>query len=223
MTAVIPARFLFRWAWPVRRIDDLPAATGRLLDLPEQARCFPLVEVDGIAGFADLRLAWNLHGIGLAVHVQGKQQPLKCHPLTPTASDGVTFWLDTRATQTVHRATKYCHQFCLLPGGAGQKKDKPSVTTLPMLRGSEDRLVASAKGSPSPIQIWSEIRADGYTLEAWLPAESLVGFDPEAQPQLGFYCLIRDAELGEQFLTVGRDFPFEHDPSLWQLLELSDA
>jgi hypothetical protein len=60
---------------------------------------------------------------------------------------------------------------------------------------------------------------DGYRLEAWFPADSLVGFDPAAHPRLGFYSLVRDAELGEQFLTVGREFPIEYDPSLWQTLE----
>jgi hypothetical protein len=49
----------------------------------------------------------------------------------------------------------------------------------------------------------------------------LNGFDPEANPLLGFYYFLRDAELGEQFLTVGHEFPFPHDPSLWSTLELS--
>ena len=62
-----------------------------------------------------------------------------------------------------------------------------------------------------------------YLLEAWFPAESLVGYDPDAHRQLGFYVVVRDAELGEQFLTVGREFPFEYDPSLWQMLELCDG
>ncbi len=32
---------------------------------------------------------------------------------------------------------------------------------------------------------------------------------------------MKDAELGEQFLTVGREFPYDHDPSLWSTLELT--
>ena len=61
---------------------------------------------------------------------------------------------------------------------------------------------------------------DGYLLEAWIGAEALSGFEPESNPRLGFYYCLRDAELGEQFLAVGREFPFAHDPSLWATLEL---
>ena len=62
--------------------------------------------------------------------------------------------------------------------------------------------------------------AGGYALDAWLPAESLTGYEPAANPHIGFYYVVRDAELGKQFLAVGRDFPFDHDPSLWSTLEL---
>jgi hypothetical protein len=60
-------------------------------------------------------------------------------------------------------------------------------------------------------------------LEAWLPASVLNGFDPAAQPQLGFYYSVVDAELGLQALSVGDDFPYASDPSLWSVLLLSDA
>ena len=58
------------------------------------------------------------------------------------------------------------------------------------------------------------------SLEAFLPAAVLNGFDPEQNPRLGVYYAVRDAELGEQVLSVGADFPFGEDPSLWSVLEL---
>ena len=57
-------------------------------------------------------------------------------------------------------------------------------------------------------------------LEGFLPAAALNGFDPEQNPRLGFYYAVRDAELGEQVLNVGSDFPYWEDPSLWSVLEL---
>lgn len=221
MTAVIPPRFLFRWAWSVSRRDDLPQENGQRLALEESLRCFSLTEFDGGPGLADLRLAWNTNGLGLAVEVRGKQDVPACQPMTPTGSDHVMLWLDTRSTQTVHRATRYCHQFCFLPTGSGKKRDLPSVTNLSMVRGVEESKVNSAKGTDSPVQVWSELLDDGYRLEAWLPSVALFGFDPDSYRQLGFYLAVRDSELGDQFLTVGREFPFEHDPSLWQVLELA--
>ena len=62
---------------------------------------------------------------------------------------------------------------------------------------------------------------DGYRVELWLDAADLHGFDPEANPRLGFYYLVRDRELGEQFLSVEHDFPFAFDPSVWSTIELS--
>jgi hypothetical protein len=32
---------------------------------------------------------------------------------------------------------------------------------------------------------------------------------------------VRDLELGEQTLSVGADFPFADDPSLWSTLDLA--
>jgi hypothetical protein len=222
MTAVIPARFLFRWSWPVKRCDAIPHNSGRLLNLDELYRCYSLAELDRGPDFAELRLAWNPRGFALSAEVHGKQQALNCSPLAPTASDGVLLWLDTRSTQTVHRATRYCHQFSILPAGSGKTKGQPSVTNLSLVRG-ESNETAVTKGTGSPIRVWSDLRDDGYLLEAWFPAESLIGYDPDNHRQMGFYVVVRDAELGEQYLTVGREFPFDYDPSLWQTLELVDG
>ena len=60
----------------------------------------------------------------------------------------------------------------------------------------------------------------GYILQAFLPADVLTGFDPDQHPRLGIYTVVRDQELGDQYLTVNQDFPFADDPSLWQILEL---
>ena len=48
----------------------------------------------------------------------------------------------------------------------------------------------------------------------------LHGFDPEQNPRLGIYYAVRDTELGEQVLSVGSDFPYAEDPTLWSVLEL---
>jgi hypothetical protein len=221
MTAVIPARFLFRWSWPVRRLDGIPARAGQLLNLSEQYRLTPLSDMDGGPSFADVRIAWNPGGLGVSVEVQGKTAPLECSTVNSAFPDGMTIWLDTRATQNVHRATRYCHQFRCLPAGSGTNKKAPSVTTVPMNRGDGDRTTTAVK-ERSAAQVWSEIRSDGYLLEVWLPAESIVGFDPENHRQLGFYYVVKDREHGEQLLTVNHDFPFEYDPSIWQMLELCD-
>jgi hypothetical protein len=131
-------------------------------------------------------------------------------------------WIDTRNTQSIHRASRYCHYFCFLPSGGGSDGRAPFACQLPVPRAREDAPLTT----PESIRIHSETTRDGYRLEAWLTREQLHGFEPEdlgdsaSNPLLGFYYYARDAELGEQYLTVGREFPFSSDPSLWATLEL---
>lgn len=217
MTAVVPHRFLFRYSFPVRRVARMPKKGRRLLNLPENCELSSLSELDGSRSFAQIRVAWNERGLGVSVDVSGKTQPLECRLAEPTQSDGLQVWVDTRNTQSIHRASRFCHHFCLLPTGTGKKADQPTATQLPIARAREEMTLAK----PKQIGISVEHRSDGYRLEAWFASEILNGFDPEANPLLGFYYALRDAELGEQFLTVGHEFPFSRDPSLWSTLELS--
>jgi hypothetical protein len=70
------------------------------------------------------------------------------------------------------------------------------------------------------LRVRSDVRQKGYRLEAFVPAAALTGFDPAEQPQLGFTYAVVDRELGEQTLTVGSEFPYQSDPSLWSTLDL---
>jgi hypothetical protein len=215
MSHVVSPRFLFRFAWPVDRCDDVPRTTGRLLNLPERYRLSPLAGLDAVTEFAEWRVAWNPAGLAVSVAVQGKRRPTQGDGRTPTQSDGVQLWIDTRCTQSVHRATRFCHHFCLLPGGEGFAVKSPAATRMSIPQAREE-----PPASMDSVRLWSARTDDGYQLEAWLPTESLTGFDPESHARLGVYSLVIDAELGEQPLTVGREFPFETDPSLWQVWEL---
>jgi hypothetical protein len=50
----------------------------------------------------------------------------------------------------------------------------------------------------------------------------LHGFDPDVNRRLGCFYEVRDAERGSAFVTVGREFPYIEDPSIWPTLELRD-
>jgi hypothetical protein len=100
--------------------------------------------------------------------------------------------------------------------GEDTKTLAPQAIELAIARAREERPLADSKD----LIIEAKRHRDGYLLEAWLPAKALVGYDPESNPQLGFYYLLEDAELGRQVLTVGPEFPFDQDPSLWSTLEL---
>jgi len=128
----------------------------------------------------------------------------------------VQVWLDTRNMQSVHRASRFCHHFCLLPVGGGTSGKQPVGVQLAIPRAKEDAPLVNS----SEIRVNSSIVRDGYNLEAWIPAPCLHGFDPEASSRMGFYYRLRDAELLDPSLSVGHEFPFATDPSLWSTLEL---
>lgn len=218
---VLPAAFLFRYALPVPRVD--PAAD--LLEVchpwPEFAPLSGLPRtvdpsLEGSSGYARVAAGWSERGLGFAFEVTGKREPLVYDVMEPWQSDGVTLWLDTRSTGNVHRATRFCHQFCLLPGALAQ--DEPPVIQLPIPRAKEDAPTAE----PEAVEVTVDVRTDGYRIDAWFTPAALHGFDPESSPRLGFYHHVRDAELGDRHTVVGPEFPFSGDPSLWVTLELLD-
>jgi hypothetical protein len=214
---LLPHRFLFRVAHPCRQRRDMPRTDDdRLLDLPAECRVDNFAELDEQRNFADVRLAWNEHGLGFQVEVRGKEQSPQGSADRPRSSDGVTLWLDTRDSRASHRASRYCHQFHFLPMGGGPDRDEPVFAQAKINRALHDAPLCSAGAVPFRASL---IRG-GYLLEAFLPANVLNGFDPEQNSRLGFYYVVRDGELGEQFLSVGPEFPYWEDPSLWSVLHL---
>ncbi len=216
MSDVLPAPFLFHFALPVPRVE-------RDADLLEACHPWPDVAALGRDGKAEERsefgriaVGWNETGLGVAVEVTGKRHPLVYDPLEPWVSDGLSLWIDTRNTRNVHRATRFCHQFCLIPGAVAE--GEPPVVQLPVPRAKEDAPTAG----PGDVSVTIDVRDDGYRLDAWFATASLHGFDPESSPRLGGYYHLKDAELGDRYTVVGPEFPFSGDPSLWVTLELLD-
>lgn len=214
---LIPPRFLVRVCHPCRHMKAIPREDDdRLLDLPETCRIDNFAAPTGPKNFADVRLAWNEFGLGAQVEVRGKEHPPQGSADRVRGSDGVTLWLDTRDARTSHRASRYCHQFHLLPTGGGADGDEPVLGQTKINRALQDAPLCS----PSEVPFRSRTSKSGYVVEVFLPAAVLTGFDPEQNPRLGFYYAVRDAELGEQVLGVGAEFPYWEDPSLWEVLEL---
>lgn len=215
--SVVPHRFLFRAEFSAPRVDGLPRRKGgRILELPESCTLADLGALDEDPPFYTLRAAWNPHGLGFQLDVRGKQRLPKGDVANPTAADGIQLWVDTRSTQNVHRATRFCHAFCFLPGSG--KQDPPVGVQVPVARARED----APRCDPESLLVAADVARDGYRLEAWLPADVLHGFDPDSQPRLGFCFEVRDFELGVHGLTIGGDYPSQSDPSLWSVLRLAD-
>jgi hypothetical protein len=215
---LIPGRFLFRMAYACRYLKKIPADDGdHLLDLPDECRIDNFAAADGKTNYADFRIAWNEFGLAVQAEVRGKAQEPQGHASRVRASDGLTLWIDTRDARASHRASRYCHQFHFLPTGSGPDADEPLMSQTKINRALQDAPLCN----PSEVPFRSHRTKTGYILEAFLPATVLHGFDPEQNRRLGFYYLVRDSELGDQVLSVGAEFPYAEDPSLWSVLELT--
>jgi hypothetical protein len=216
MPPLVPPRFLVRVAHPCKYVKGVPkSGRGDLLDLPAACRIDNFA-ADAAANFADVRFAWNELGIAVQATVTGKDQAPQGDVDRPRHSDGLTVWVDTRSDRTAHRASRYCHQFHFLPAGAGPDKDEPAFVQSKIHRALQDAPLAAA----SAVAFRCGPVKGGYRVEAFLPAAVLNGFDPEEHPRLGVYYAVRDSEKGEQTLSVGSEFPYAEDPSLWQVLDL---
>ena len=114
--SLIPQAFWFRLAIPCLRVDGLPkpGGKGRLLDLPESCRVVPTVELEGKTPWSECRVAWNSTGLALQFEVRGKVGPIQFDPYIPDLSDGVQFWIDTRDTRDIHRASRFCHRYSVI-------------------------------------------------------------------------------------------------------------
>ena len=115
---VVPHRFLFRFSFPVREAGQ-SAGRKPFLDLDKVAPLPDLGGLDAAASFAKLRAGWNEAGLGFRLEVSGKKMPVFADSSDPTETDGLQLWIDTRNTQSIHRATRFCHHFAFwpIPGG----------------------------------------------------------------------------------------------------------
>ncbi len=219
MPPLVPNRFLVRLAHSCPYVKDAPKGGDddeHLLELPESARVQNFAALDERTNFADVRLAWNEFGLAVQVEVTGKQQPAQGDSEKPKSSDGLNLWIDTRDARASHRASRFCHHFLFLPAGGGPDKEEAFATQAKINRAQQDAPIANF----ADVLFRHHRNKGGYRLEAFLPVAVLNGFDPQEHPRLGLYYVVRDQELGDQFLSVNWDFPFADDPSLWDVLEL---
>lgn len=216
MTELLPPGFLFRIAMPIKRLTKLSAA---MTTPPNLSAEYSLPDMGLLAqgsNAGSLRVGWHDLGMAFQLEIVGRTSRPRCDYGTVLTSDGLQLWIDTRNTQNIHRASKFCHHFAFLPCGASRDRATPMGKQIPIARAREEATLCDSR----LLLTASDIRADGYTLRVWIPAECLNGYAADSNPHLGFYFMIRDHELGDQYLSIGAEFPFDQDPSLWWTMDL---
>lgn len=214
LLAQIPKTLAFRFRIPCQRIgaDWSPESP-----LPESFRIPTFGQLEQGPHFADVRIGWRDDGLAVTTIVDGKKNSPWCRESQFLDSDGVQIWIDTRDTQNVHRATRFCHWFVLNPQGGGSDKSKPLANMVHINRAKEHSPTVNRQKIP----IVASTHSEGYQLSAMLPAACLNGWDPGEFRNLGFYVAVLDRELGWHTLAVGPEMQFMEDPSLWATLSLT--
>ena len=211
----VPKNLLFRYRITCKKFDGDQKAK---FEMPQEYQLPNLGHFEGQSQFGDVRIGWCEDGIFVSVDVSGKQQSLWCRETQLLDSDVVQIWIDTRDTHNVHRASKFCHWFVLLPEGGGDKNEKPISSMLKVNRSKED----SPTINRFKAEVNSKVTKTGYRLTAFIPGKSLNGWDTVDHRNIGFNYAIVDRELGWQTLAIGPELPITEDPSMWQTLHLVD-
>lgn len=216
---LLPQAFWFRFAFPCTRVEGIPRANASsgLLGLPEACALPDLQPLDHDTRWAEVRVGWNTGGLGITVVAEGvsPQQLIQ----RPEGFAVAQFWVDTRDTRNVSRATRFCHRFVArLERGESRGRLQAQVAQRPIARAVADAPVGHSDDIPARV----ELSRTGWLLELFLPSQVLNGFDPDTNRRLGFTYHIADNVREDQFLGVGRDFPIGENPSLWGTLELRD-
>ncbi len=214
---MIPYRFFTRLSYDAHYLKSFAGKEkGTFVELPPECRLTSFSEIDGFTTFADVRLAWNETGLLVSCKVEGKKAPPVGDEKRPRESDGFGIWIDTREDRKSHRASRTCVQLFFLPSGGGPKNDEAVVVPQKINRALMDAPLPNPEDIPFNVEQFK----GGYFLEAFLSAEVLSGFDPEQHPTWGIFYAVNDIELGLQTPSVGQEFPFWDDPSLWATLKL---
>ena len=217
---LLPQVFWFRIDAPCSRVEDIPRPTDpvRLLDLPKGCALPDWGELDGLASWARVRVGWNALGLGITVLAQGLSEQQLAGD-RPEAFALANFWVDTRDTRNVSRATRFCHRFSVrVEVDRSRRHLRMDASQCRIARAQADAPICR----PELIESRAELGKSGWMLELFLPVQALNGFDPDTNRRLGFAYQIADHVRDDQFLGVGREFPVGENPSLWATLELRD-
>lgn len=200
------------------KVEGIPrsGSKGSLLDLPDACVLPSLAPLDNRVSWATVRAGWNAEGLGISIRAEGMAADA-LEADRPEGFAAVSLWIDTRDTRNVARATRYCHRFEVGLKLAPDKKGLvATVEQRPIARATAD-----APLCPPDLPVSrAALSKNGWTLEVFLPARALHGYDPETNRRLGFAYQVSDHRREDQFLGVGRDFPIGENPSLWATLEL---
>ena len=161
--------------------------------------------------FAEVSMGW--HAGGLAFHFKISHPIERCHYPDVVRGDSIEIFIDTRDVKTSGYNTRFCHHFFFLP----ESVEGIQTGEITHFR-TDDRHDLC---DPDLIKVKAQKKIKGYELQAWIPKECLVGYDPNQFKRIGFtYRINRNYWGSQHFSVVTDDYRLEEQPSLWSQLRL---
>lgn len=170
-----------------------------------------LAQFLGEGSFAEVFLAWNSEGLRASVHVD---KPFE-QALFPEIQrgDSVELFFDTRNVKTSGFNTRFCHHFFFLP----ESVEGRQAGELTRFRAEETHEWCAS----ADLQVKATRSKRNYTLDLFIPAHCLHGYDPDQFDHIGFtYRINRCGGPPQHFSVSSDDYQIEEQPSLWASLKL---
>lgn len=170
-----------------------------------------LAQTLGETSFADLSLGWSRQGLHISVRVNKPFEESRFSEVQE--GDSVELFVDTRNVKTSGFNTRFCHHFFFLP----QPTSDRQAGELTHFRAEETHEWCN----PADLKVQSFFGKTSYTLNLFIPAHCLHGYDPDQFDHLGFtYRINRCGGSSQHFSVSSEDYQIEEQPSLWSSLRL---
>jgi hypothetical protein len=209
MNTIVPNRMLMRFEVSIPYRAKAPAINGSVRGWKDKERLPSLGELEGHEDFAPVWCCWNEAGLYIATQVTARRTALKCDAKQFWKGDNLRIMLDMRDTRHIKRATRFCHHLFFMPaGGPGGE----AIAGSHAVKRAKENAPTLADGA---IRIGARVKPDNYALTAHIPGDALTGFDPDQFDRIGFFYILEDRDRGQQSLTIGDEWPWHMDPSLW--------
>ncbi len=161
--------------------------------------------------FAEIAFGWSFEGVELFVTIN--QPYLKSIFPQHDKGDSIELCIDTRDVKTSGYNTRFCHHFFFLP----EAVEGVQAGELTKFR-TED---AHELCDPQDLKVHSTFKPKSYSMNCYIPANCLHGYDPAQFDRLGMtYRINRAGGSPQHFSVLAEDFKFQEQPSLWGSVRL---
>lgn len=173
-----------------------------------------LPETDLLTGepaFASVRSGWSLKGLHFLVNIR-KTVDRVVFPRIEKG-DAVELFIDTRDVKSSGFNTRFCHHFFFLPSPV----EGTQCGEITHFRSEDQHPLCD----PKRLKLEVSKGAKSYEMAIEIPADILVGFDPNQFNRYGFSYRIHRADGEPQhFSVLSREFQLEEQPSLWARINM---